>query len=159
MHRQSKLAMGKIQRIIVHCTAEPDNAKRNREYYRHWFFDVRRWRHFGYHIIVYQDGRWEELQAMPVAGRDGGVITDTTTANGCAGANDTSLHIAYVGGIDHVTGRECDTRTQAQKQTLWSLLALMKKTYHVTDVIGHRDWPGVKKSCPCFDAKSTYRNA
>ena len=96
---------------------------------------------------------------MPVAGRDGGVITDTTTANGCAGANDTSLHIAYVGGIDHVTGRECDTRTQAQKQTLWSLIALMKKTYHVTDVIGHRDWPGVKKSCPCFDAKSTYRNA
>lgn len=151
--------MGKIQRIMVHCTEEPDNAKRNREYYRHWFFDVRRWKHFGYHIVVYQDGRWEELQAMPVAGCDGGVITDTTTANGCKDANDTSLHIAYVGGIDHVTKCKCDTRTQAQKQTLWSLIALMKKTYHVTEVIGHRDWPGVKKSCPCFDAIETYRNA
>lgn len=151
--------MGKIQRIMIHCTGEHDNAKRNREYYRHFFFDVKKWKHYGYHIVVYQDGRWEELQPMPDVSKEGCVITDRTRANGCKGANDFTLHVAYVGGIDHASGRECDTRSQAQKQTLWSLVALMKRTYKVTEVIGHRDWPGVRKSCPCFDAKTTYRNA
>lgn len=151
--------MGKIKRIMVHCTGELDNARRNRKYYRHWFFDVKKWKHFGYHIVVYQDGRWEELQPMPDVEKEGCVITDRTRANGCNGANDFTLHIAYVGGIDHKTGREVDTRTEAQRQTLRSLVALMKRTYKVTEVIGHRDWPGVRKSCPCFDAKTTYRNA
>lgn len=151
--------MAKIQRIIVHCTGEPDNARRNGAYYRHFFFDVKKWKHYGYHAVVYQDGRWEQLQAMPEATPNGGVITDATTANGCKGANSSSLHIAYVGGIDHVSLRECDTRTQAQKQTLWSLIVLWKRAYKVTEVIGHHDWPGVKKACPCFDAKKTYAHA
>ena len=151
--------MAKIQRIIVHCTGEPDNAKRNKEYYRRWFFEVKGWKHFGYHAVVYQDGTWERLQPLPDPVRDGAVITDATTANGCKGANATSIHVAYVGGINHTSGRECDTRTQAQKQTLWSLIALWKKAYGIAEVIGHRDWPGVKKSCPCFDAKKTYLNA
>lgn len=151
--------MGKIQRIIVHCTGEPDNAKRDKAYYRHWFFDCKKWKHFGYHAVVYQDGTWETLQPRPDPLKDGNKITDATKAVGCTGANETSLHIAYVGGIDHVTKKEVDTRTQAQKQTLWSLIALWKREYHITEVIGHHDWPGVKKSCPCFDAKKTYRNA
>lgn len=151
--------MSKVVRIVVHCTGEPDNARRNKEYYRHWFFDTLKWRHFGYHIIVYQDGTWEELQPLPEVQADGGYIDDAHMACGQPGTNHDSIHIAYVGGIDHATRREVDTRTEQQKQTLWSLIVLLKKQYKVNEVIGHRDWPGVRKSCPCFDAKKCYQNA
>ena len=151
--------MSKIVRIVVHCTGEPDNAKRNKEYYRHWFFDVKRWRHFGYHAVVYQNGTWQQLQPLPDPVKDQGVITDATLACGQPGTNNDSIHVAYVGGVDHVTKTNADTRTAEQKKTLWALIAMWKKDYNVTEVIGHRDWPGVKKSCPCFDAKTCYANA
>lgn len=151
--------MSKIVRIVVHCTGEPDNARRNKEYYQHWFFNCLHWRHYGYHAVVYQDGTWERLQPLPEAVNGHGVITDATKACGQPGTNENSIHVAYVGGIDHATNRAVDTRTEAQKKTLWSLVAMWKKEYNVTEVIGHRDWPGVNKACPCFDAKTTYRNA
>lgn len=151
--------MSKIIRIVVHCTGEPDNVLRCKEDYRHWFFDVKHWRHYGYHAVVYQDGTWERLQPLPDPVKDGGIITDATLACGQPGTNNDSIHVAYVGGVDHVTRRVIDTRTPAQNQTLWALIAMWKKEYNITEVIGHRDWPGVKKSCPCFDAKTCYKNA
>lgn len=151
--------MSKPVRIVVHCTDEPNTAKRNREYYRHFFFDVKGWSHFGYHIVVYQDGTWERLQPMPDPNVNGGVITDATRANGAAGYNRDSLHVAYVGGRWGNTTKRGDTRTVAQKQTLRALIGMLKADFHITEVVGHCDLPGVKKTCPNFDAKSTYRNA
>ena len=151
--------MAKVKRIVVHCTGEPSNAKRNREYYRHFFFEVRRWRHFGYHAVVYQNGTWEKLQPLPEVTADGGRITDATTANGAQGYNSDSLHIAYVGGLTPGSLKAADTRTEAQKQTLWAVIAMWKKDYHVSEVVGHSQLPGVRKACPCFDAKTVYRNA
>lgn len=151
--------MAKVKRIVVHCTAEPSNAKRNREYYRHYFFDVKGWKHFGYHAIVYQDGTWEVLQELPKPTADGASITNATIACGAAGYNSDSLHIAYVGGLNRVSGQAADTRTEQQRQTLWSVIAVWKKAYKVTEVVGHYQLPGVKKACPCFDARKTYANA
>lgn len=151
--------MAKIKRIVVHCTTEPSNARRNREYYHHYFFEVKKWKHYGYHAIVYQDGTWEVLQPLPVVTADGGRITDATTANGAAGYNSDSLHIAYVGGLLPSGLLARDTRTDEQKKTLWAVIACWKKDYKVTEVVGHSQLPGVKKACPCFDAKTVYRNA
>lgn len=151
--------MAKIIRIVVHCTGEPANAKRCREYYKHFFFEVKKWKHYGYHAVVFQDGTWCVLQQWPEVKKDGGYITNATTANGAAGYNNNSLHIAYVGGIDAVTKRTRDTRTQEQKKTLWSVITCWKRDYQVTEVVGHNQLPGVKKACPCFDAKTVYRNA
>lgn len=151
--------MAKAIRIVVHCTDEYVNSRRNKEYYRHWFFDVKKWKHYGYHAVVYQDGTWEVLQPLPEVTSDGGIITDATMACGAAGYNSNSLHIAYVGGRIRGTERRADTRTEAQRQTLWAIIACWKKDYKITEVIGHRDLPGVTKACPCFDARNTYRNA
>ena len=148
--------MAKVKRIMIHCTDEPDNVKRNRAYWEHWFFKVKGWKHFGYHAVVYQDGRWEELQPMPDPISDSGIITNATMANGCKGANSDTIHIAYVGGIDHVTKRRGDTRTIEQKKTLAALVGWLSEAYGIKEVIGHRDWPGVTKTCPNFDAKKTY---
>lgn len=150
--------MGKIKKIVVHCTGEPANAKRNKEYYRKFFFEVQGWKHFGYHAIVYQDGTWERLQPRPIATEDGGFITYDTLANGAQGHNWDSLHIAYVGGIDPVTKKPSDTRTQEQKKTLRAIIGVWKIDYKIDIVVGHRDLPGVKKACPCFDAIKTYKN-
>lgn len=144
---------------MVHCTGEPDNAKRNKDYYRHWFFKICNWSHYGYHYVVYQNGLFDELQPHPRPINNTGYITNETRANGCKGSNESTIHVAYVGGIDHMTNKPADTRTQSQKETLFSLISKLKKDYNVTEVIGHQDWPNVRKSCPCFDAKKTYANA
>lgn len=150
--------MGKIKKIVVHCTGEPANAKRNKEYYRKFFFEVQGWKHFGYHAIVYQDGTWERLQPWPKPTAEGGNITNETLANGAQGHNWDSLHVAYVGGIDPITKKPTDTRTQEQKKTLRAIIAVWKIDYKIDVVVGHRDLPGVKKVCPCFDAIKTYKN-
>ena len=150
--------MGKIKRIVVHCTEEPANAKRNKEYYRNFFFEVKGWKHYGYHAIVYQDGTWERLQPWPTPTAEGGTIDKNTLANGAKGFNSDSMHIAYVGGIDPDTKKPTDTRTDEQKKTLRAIIAMWKVDYKVNIICGHRDLPNVKKACPCFDAIKTYRS-
>lgn len=150
--------MGKIKRIVVHCTGEPANVKRNKEYYHGLFFDINRWRHYGYHAIVYQDGRWERLQPWPKPTADGGTITNDTLANGAQGYNWDSMHVAYVGGVDPVTKKPTDTRTPEQKKTLRAIIAVWEVDYKIDLVVGHRDLPHVKKACPCFDAIKEYKH-
>lgn len=151
--------MGKVQRIVVHCTGEPADAVRNREYYRHLFFVKYEWHHWGYHAIVYQNGTWEELQPWPKVKPDGGYIDSTTLANGAKGYNNNSLHIAYVGGLNQYTLKPCDTRTPEQRATLRLFISQWKHTYKVKEVVGHSQLHGVKKACPCFDARKEYENA
>ena len=150
--------MSKPVRIVVHCTDEPNTAKRDKEYYRHFFFEVRGWSHYGYHIIVYQNGLWENLQPLPDPKRNGGEITDATMANGAKGYNRDSLHIAYVGGRWGNSQRRGDTRTDEQVLTMRDLIRQLKADFGITEVVGHRDLPGVTKTCPNFDAKSEYRD-
>ncbi len=51
-------------------------------------------------------------------------------------------------------GHPADTRTAAQKHTMLELLRSLRTDYPDAEVVGHRDLPGVKKSCPCFDVKA-----
>ena len=150
--------MGKIKRIVVHCTGESADAQRNREYYSRWFFDFLGWKHYGYHVVVYQDGEYSVLQPLPRAVVDGGYIDNNTMANGAKGYNTDSLHVAYVGGLSLYGSRPDDTRTLAQRETLRNLIAKWKKEYKITEVIGHNQLPGVAKACPCFDARKEYEN-
>lgn len=151
--------MAKIQRIVVHCTGEPADAVRNKEYYRRWFFELLGWRHFGYHAIVYQDGSYDRLQPWPAVKAYGGFIDSNTLANGAKGYNLDSLHIAYVGGLNPFSYKPLDTRTPEQRATLRVLISQWKIQYKISEVVGHNQLPGVKKDCPCFDARKEYANA
>lgn len=151
--------MGKIKRIVIHCTATRAGEEVTKEALHKLFFDTNGWKHWGYHILVHLNGSIEELQPLPQPQEDGGYITDATLANGAKGYNWDSVHIAYVGGLDRASRKPADTRTEAQKQVLWKIVAKLKVDYKVNDVVGHYQLPGVKKDCPCFDAKYTYRNA
>ena len=56
------------------------------------------------------------------------------------------------GGLDE-KGKPADTRTPAQKASLEDLLYSLALDYPDAEILGHRDLPWVRKSCPCFDVK------
>ena len=67
-----------------------------------------------------------------------------------------SLGICYEGGLDE-KGRAVDTRTPAQKASLYQLLKNLREDYPDARIMGHRELPHVAKACPCFDASNEYK--
>ena len=68
--------------------------------------------------------------------------------------NSCSLGICYEGGLDE-KGRSVDTRTEAQKASMFALLKELTAEYPDARIIGHCELPHVIKKCPCF-IPSTY---
>ena len=75
------------------------------------------------------------------------------TTNGVQGHNANSIHLSYIGGVDGAN-KPVDNRTAAQKETMERLVKELKAVYPDAEVLGHRDFAGVKKACPSFDVKS-----
>ena len=73
------------------------------------------------------------------------------------GFNRCSIGICYEGGVDK-QGNPADTRTPQQKTALLELLWKLHRLFPTALVTGHRDLPGVKKACPCFDASGEYNS-
>ena len=66
-----------------------------------------------------------------------------------------SLGIAYEGGLDE-KGQPADTRTEAQKHSLYELLKELTTEYPDARIVGHCELPHVAKQCPCFPASIEY---
>ena len=64
---------------------------------------------------------------------------------------DISIGICYIGGKTADGRSYADTRTDAQKVALHSLVTRLRKQYGIPAdrVFGHRDF--APKACPCFD--------
>jgi N-acetylmuramoyl-L-alanine amidase len=135
--------MREIKHIVVHCTATPQTTTvaSIQNYWR----STLKWKSPGYHIIVHADGTLTRLQP------------NEKPTNGVAGHNANSLHVSYIGGIDK-EGKPKDTRTLNQKQSLLAVITVWKRLFPNAIVQGHRDFPGVSKACPSFDAKKEYKN-
>lgn len=130
--------MRKLNRIVIHCTAtmpfvSVDSIKR-------FWKEVCNWKAPGYHFLIKPNGVSVEL--LPI----------DKVSNGARGYNHDSIHIAYIGGINHKKEPE-DTRTDKQKETLLTLISNIMAEYPDLKIIGHRDLPGVKKACPSFNVK------
>ncbi|MDE6278872.1 MAG: N-acetylmuramoyl-L-alanine amidase [Paramuribaculum sp.] len=129
-----------IDKIIIHCTATPFGRDVNAAEIDLWHRG-RGWKAIGYHYLVKLDGTIE-------AGRP-----ERQIGAHCRGQNARSIGIAYVGGID-ARGKCADTRTDAQKKSLLSLITTLLDKYPQARVFGHRDFSS--KECPCFDATGEY---
>ena len=133
--------MRKINLLIVHCSATRCNKS----------FPVEdliachqaRFGFTGYHYYITRDGEVYQTRHENLVGAH------------ARHYNQHSIGICYEGGLDE-KGRKADTRTEAQKASLWHLLQSLKADYPNAKIIGHCDLPGVSKPCPCFDAKSEY---
>lgn len=131
--------MRKINKIIVHCTANRPNCKMKALDFR----KLRQQTKCGYHFIVFEDGTW--FNDVPVE----------IVANHCRFHNADSIGIAYVGGLD-ANNVTADTRTPAQKKTLRFLLKQLLRRFPVP-IYGHRHFNN-GKVCPCFDADAEYKD-
>lgn len=136
--------MRKINYIIIHCSATKAEQDYHAKDIDQWH-KAKGWNGIGYHKVIDLDGTIENGRSIEVAGAH------------CAGHNSDSIGICYIGGLD-AKGNPCDTRTEAQKQSLIKLLKELRAKYPKAKILGHRDMPDVHKACPCFNAKKEYKD-
>jgi N-acetylmuramoyl-L-alanine amidase len=131
--------------IVVHTTATPEGRD----------FDVRdiekmhRDRGFngvGYHFVVKLDGTVQTGRPQEMVGAH------------VENHNATSVALSYVGGVD-AKGKAKDTRADAQKAAMRELIIDLMTAYPNATVLGHRDFPKVRKDCPCFDVRTWWKRA
>jgi N-acetylmuramoyl-L-alanine amidase len=134
--------MRNIKYIVIHCTATQPNTKK--EAILSYWKNTLKWKTVGYHRLIDANGVIHELAKFE------------QITNGVKGYNSESIHFSYIGGIDE-SGRPKDTRTLKQKESLLYLVKQAKKQFPNAIVQGHKDFKGVAKACPSFEAKNEYK--
>ena len=135
--------MRHVDTIVVHCSATPEGRPVDVATIRGWHL-AKGWADIGYHFVIDLAGRVHTGRPITQIGAH------------VAGHNAGSIGICYVGGVDAKL-KPKDTRTIQQKHALRELIASLCEEYpSIKTVCGHRDFPGVKKACPSFDAKAEY---
>ncbi len=133
--------MRKITKIIVHCSATAAGRDFSAADIDRWH-RARGFNGIGYHYVVKLDGTVEKGRSESVMGAH------------CLGQNANSIGVCYIGGLKSDGKTPADTRTEAQKRALKSLIGDLKKRYPGATVHGHREFAA--KACPCFDAAREY---
>lgn len=131
-----------INDIIVHCTATPEGRPVSLEEVNRWHIE-KGFNGIGYHYLILLNGDVVSGRKLELPGAH------------CEGHNANSIGICYVGGLDRLLQPK-DTRTPLQKTAMRTLLVDLKRKFPNAAIHGHRDYS--TKACPCFDAKSEYRN-
>lgn len=126
--------------IAVHCSATQAKADIGAKEIRQWH-RAKGWVDIGYHFVIRRDGTVETGRPIDVIGAH------------VENFNHASIGICMVGGIN-AQGKAEDNFTPAQYAALAELLRDLKARYPKAQIQGHRDFPGVKKDCPCFDVRS-----
>lgn len=125
-----------ITHLTIHCAATPEGRDVSAETVASW--DKARFGRESYHHIVTLDGA-DHIR-----------LPDATLGAHVGGHNSHNIGVCYVGGVD-AKMRPKDTRTPAQITMLRHIVADYRARYPGIVVLGHRDWPGVRKACPSFD--------
>ncbi len=138
-----KKSSRRINEIIVHCSA-------TREGCDYTVADITKWHKqrgfndIGYHYVIYRDGSIHNGRDVNLVGAH------------CTNHNAHSIGVCYIGGCKTDGTSPKDTRTDAQKAALLSLLKDLRKKYPYAKIHGHRDF--ANKACPSFDATNEYKD-
>jgi N-acetyl-anhydromuramyl-L-alanine amidase AmpD len=130
----------KITHITVHCSATKASVYVDAAIIDRWHKE-QGYQKIGYHFVIKRDGSVE------------GGRSPTEVGAHVAGHNTGNLGICLVGGLD-ASGRPETNYTEQQFHSLTGLLWALKEQFPTATILGHRDWPGVKKDCPCFDVRT-----
>ena len=132
--------MRKINYLVIHCSATRSDRDFPVEALRRCHVQQNHWSDIGYHFYLTKDGTIYPCRPTSKSGAH------------VKGHNLDSIGICYEGGLDP-HGNPADTRTALQKASMAELLKKLHALYPEAKILGHRDFPGVKKACPCFDVK------
>lgn len=147
--------MRTITLIILHCSGTRADRRYSMEQCRDDHIRNRKWKDIGYHYYIERDGTLKNGRPEKEQGAH------------CNDRNRHSIGVCYEGGLDS-HGEPADTRTTAQKHTLWKLLSELHIRYPNAIILGHRDMSPDRngdgcitpeeylKQCPCFDAMVDY---
>ena len=135
--------MRNINKIIVHCSATPEDRDVSIDTIRKWHVEDNGWSDIGYHWVITLSGSIEKGRPESRSGAH------------AKGFNKNSIGVCYIGGVDKDMNPK-DTRTEGQKEALRCLLEDLKDRYPNAEIIGHRDVSS--KACPSFDAKTEYKD-
>lgn len=125
------------QYLVVHCSASQNLPTINAMVIDGWH-RTRGFERIGYHFVIKTDGTVEKGRALDDVGAH------------VAGYNSNSIGICMIGGVDKAM-HSVNNFKPAQFKSLRKLLNDLLKTYPKAVILGHRDFPNVKKDCPCFD--------
>ncbi len=125
-----------INKIIIHCSATPENRDVDVKKVRKWHMKENGWIDVGYHYFIKLDGSIE-------AGRPIELIGSHTR-----GYNKGSIGICYAGGMNKSNTKPKDTRTDEQKEGLVNLINKIKEIYPDITIHGHNEFSD--KACPSF---------
>lgn len=132
--------MRTITLIIIHCSATPEGRSLSFEECRRDHIMHRHFLDIGYHFYITRDGTVHDGRPIEKVGAH------------CEGHNSHSIGICYEGGLD-ANGKPADTRTEAQRKALKSLVERMHRLFPKALIVGHHDL-NPRKACPCFKVNS-----
>lgn len=135
--------MRTITLIIIHCSAVRPSQTSSAQQIDFWH-RKRGWSGIGYHYVVRRDGTVERGRPEAKVGAH------------CLNHNRHSIGVCYEGGLD-AQGRPADTRTEAQKRALLTLVQELKGRYPQAIVVSHHTFDP-RKACPCFYAEREYKD-
>lgn len=130
--------------LVIHCSAtraiQDVGVREIRQWHR-----AQGWSDCGYHYVIRRSGKVETGRPVDSIGIH------------VKGHNVDSVGICLVGGLNNATFKPENNYTPQQWESLKRLLTTLLKRYPKAKVLGHRDFPGVQKACPCFNAKTWAR--
>lgn len=130
-----------VKYLVVHCVGNPCNKPFSVESLINC--GKQKWGQVSYHWYVRRNG-----DIIPL-------LSESVQGIHVKGYNWCSLGIVYEGGLDE-QGQPADTRTEAQKHSLYELLKDLTRDYPDARILGHCEFPRVAKACPCFMASKAY---
>ena len=144
--------MRRITAIVIHCSATRANVdmkitlpgedigvKEIDKWHRE-----RGYSGIGYHYVIRRNGTIENGRPLEKIGAH------------VAGYNSYSIGICLVGGVS-ASGRAENNFEPPQWDALKGLLITLRQRFPEADILGHRDFPNVKKDCPCFDVRAWWK--
>lgn len=131
-----------LTHITVHCSATKPSTYVDRAVIDRWH-RAKGWLGIGYHFVIKRDGTVEAGRSLD---RVGAHVENHNTGN---------IGICMAGGLKESDGSPEDNFTPEQYHALALLIQTLAAQHGISHdhILGHRDWPGVKKACPCFDVK------
>jgi len=128
--------MRDIDKLIVHCSATPNDRDVTVDEIRDWHVNGNGWDDIGYHYVIYRNGAIMSGRPVRISGAH------------CRGHNSDSIGVCLIGN---------DEFTDKQFTSLRRMRDMLDNIFQGMTVHGHNEFTD-KKTCPNFDVQEVLTN-